>query len=40
MSSIDLADTVATIRLEIDNWTGRRFTDLFRLPKVDGEWWG
>ena len=25
-------------RLEIDNWTGHRFTDLFTLLKVDGEW--
>ena len=36
--SIDLIDTVATVRLELDNWTGSRFTDLFTLLKVDGEW--
>jgi len=36
--SIDLADTVATVRLELENWTGYRFTDLFTLLKVDGEW--
>ena len=36
--SIDLVDTVATVRLEIDNWTGYRFTDLFTLLKVDGDW--
>ena len=36
--SIDLIDTVATVRLELDNWTGHRFTDLFTLLKVDGEW--
>ena len=36
--SIDVADTVATLRLELDNWTGYRFTDLFTLLKVDGEW--
>ncbi len=35
---IDLADTVATLRLELDNWRGARFTDLFTLLKVDGEW--
>ncbi|MDH3703408.1 MAG: nuclear transport factor 2 family protein [Alphaproteobacteria bacterium] len=38
IASIDLVDTVATIRLELDNWTGHRFTDLFTLLKVDGEW--
>ena len=38
LASIDLIDTVATVRLEIDNWTGHRFTDLFTLLKVDGEW--
>ena len=38
LTSIDLADTVATVRLEIDNWTGHRFTDFFTLLKVDGEW--
>ncbi len=35
---IDLVDTVATVRLELDNWTGSRFTDLFTLLKVDGAW--
>jgi hypothetical protein len=38
ITSIDLADTVATVRLEIDNWTGDRYTDLFTLLKVDGTW--
>ncbi len=38
IASIDLIDTVATVRLELDNWTGFRFTDLFTLLKVDGEW--
>ena len=37
ITSIDLADTVATVRLEIDNWTGHRFTDFFTLLKVDGK---
>jgi hypothetical protein len=37
-ASIDIAETVATVRLEIDNWTGHRFTDMFTLLKVDGEW--
>ncbi len=35
---IDLVDTVATVRLELDNWSGSRYTDLFTLLKVDGEW--
>ena len=30
--------TIATVRLELDNWTGHRFTDLFTLLKVNGEW--
>ncbi len=38
IASIDLIGTVATVRLELANWTGSRFTDLFTLLKVDGEW--
>jgi hypothetical protein len=38
IAGIDLADTVATVRLELDDWTGHRFTDLFTLLKADGEW--
>jgi hypothetical protein len=38
IASIDIIDTIATVRLELDNWTGHRFTDLFTLLKVDGEW--
>jgi hypothetical protein len=38
VNSIDVIGTVATVRLELDNWTGHRFTDLFTLLKVDGEW--
>jgi hypothetical protein len=36
--SIDVIESVATVRLELDNWTGHRFTDLFTLLRVDGEW--
>jgi hypothetical protein len=36
--SVDIAGTIATARLELDNWTGHRFTDLFTLLKVDGDW--
>ncbi len=38
IASIDLINTVATVRLELDNWSGSRYTDLFTLLKVDGEW--
>ncbi len=38
IASIDVAGTIATVRLELDNWTGHRFTDLFTLLKTDGEW--
>lgn len=38
ITSIDVEHTVATVRLESENWNGRRFTDLFTLLKVDGEW--
>ena len=38
IASIDIIDTVATVRLELDNWTGYRFTDLFTLLKVEGQW--
>src|ERR1044072_5933437 len=38
IASIDIFGTVATVRLELDNWTGHRFTDLFTLLKVDGDW--
>ena len=29
---------MGTVRLELDNWTGHKFTDLFTLLKVDGTW--
>ena len=38
IASIDLIETVATVRLELDNWNGHRYTDLFTLLNVDGEW--
>ena len=38
IASIDLVNTVATVRLELNNWGGYRYTDLFTLLKVDGEW--
>ena len=38
IASIDVAESIATVRLELDDWTGYRFTDLFTLLKVAGEW--
>ena len=38
IATIDLVDTVATVRLELDNWSGARYTDLFTMLKVDGQW--
>lgn len=38
LASIDVVDTVATVRLELENWTGRRFTDMFTLLKANGQW--
>lgn len=36
--NIDVEGSIATVRLESDNWTGHQFTDFFTLLKVDGEW--
>ena len=38
IASIDLAKSVATVRLELTNLNGARYTDMFTLLKVDGEW--
>ena len=38
ITSIEIAETVATVRLELENWSGHRFTDMFTLLKGDGEW--
>jgi hypothetical protein len=37
IASIDIEGTIATVRLELDNWTGHKFTDMFTLLKTDGE---
>ncbi|MCH8823723.1 MAG: nuclear transport factor 2 family protein [Planctomycetes bacterium] len=36
--NIDLANTVATARVEINGWLGHRFTDQFTLLKENGAW--
>ena len=38
IAGIDIVDTVATLRLELTNLNGARYTDMFTLLKVDGEW--
>ncbi len=38
IAAIDIEGTIATVRLELDNWTGHKFTDMFTLLKMDGEW--
>ena len=38
IAGIDLAKTVATVRLELSNLNGARYTDMFTLLKVDGTW--
>ncbi len=36
--SIDIEGTIATARVESDNWTGHKFTDMFTLLNTDGAW--
>ncbi len=36
--SIDLANTVATARVELTDWLGTRYTDQFTLLKENGTW--
>ena len=38
IAGINIEGTIATARLELDDWTGHRFTDMFTLLKVEGEW--
>jgi len=38
IASIDVLESVSTVRLELNNWIGYRYTDMFTLLKVDGEW--
>lgn len=35
---IDVEGDAASVRIELDNWTGHRFTDFFTLVKIDGRW--
>jgi hypothetical protein len=38
ITNVDVQETIATVRLELDNWSGHKFTDMFTLLKIDGEW--
>jgi hypothetical protein len=38
ITHIDVVGTVAHARVEAENWTGHKFTDLFLLIKLDGKW--
>ncbi len=38
IANIDIEGTIATVRLELDNWIGHKYTDLLTLLKVDGTW--
>ncbi|AKS41201.1 nuclear transport factor 2 family protein [Wenzhouxiangella marina] len=35
---IDVEGSAASVRFELDNWTGHRFTDFFTLVRIDGRW--
>lgn len=38
ISAIDLVGTAGSVRVELEDWTGHRFTDLFTVLKIDGRW--
>lgn len=38
ISKIEIVGSVANVRIELDNWTGNRFTDFLNLLKIDGKW--
>lgn len=38
ITSIDVVGTCASVRVDIDDWTGYRFTDFFNMLKFDGTW--
>ena len=35
---IDVEGSAASVRIELDDWTGHRFTDFFTLARIDGNW--
>jgi len=38
VSSMDITGSCASVRLDVDNWTGHRFTDYFNLMKFGTQW--
>ena len=38
IANIDVTGTIATVRIELDNLAGSRYTDMFTLLKVDDKW--
>jgi hypothetical protein len=38
VTSVDVVGTSASVRLDVDDWTGHRFTDFMNLVKFDGQW--
>lgn len=38
ITKIEVVGTVAFARVEAENWTKLKFTDLFLLIKLDGQW--
>ena len=38
IASIDLANTVATARVELSDWNGARYTDQYTLLKENDKW--
>ena len=38
ISKIGIVGTIASVRIELDNWKGSRFTDFLNVLKVDGKW--
>jgi len=37
-TAVEIASTVATVRVELENWTGYRFTDMLTLLRVGDRW--
>jgi hypothetical protein len=38
IAAVDIVGSIASVRVETENWTGHRFTDFFNLLKLDGQW--
>lgn len=38
VTNVDVAENIATARVEIDNWAGTKYTDMFTLLKTDDGW--